>query len=154
MSGEVLGQRRKRRRREQPRTVVFHWERRSLLPAWAHIRHARTLVLAALALGALWTVNAAADRRRRIVATHAAISSIERAVQTFRADHGRCPASIAELARPPQTPETTGRYLAELRTDGWGNPFALTCPGGKHPGSADVRSQGIPEGLFATGPIE
>lgn len=154
MSGEVLGLRKRRRRREQPRTVVFHWERKSLLPAWAHVRHARTLVLAAVALGALWLVYGAADRRRRIEATRAAITSVQRAVATFRADHGRCPTSVAELVRPPQAPDATGRYLADLRTDGWGNAFELTCPGWKHPGSADVRSQGIPEGIFATGTIE
>lgn len=154
MSGEILGQRTRRRRRERPRNWVFHWERRSLLPEWAHVRHARSLVLAAVAFGALWLVSGAADRRRRIEATRAAIASVERAVQTFRADHGRCPTGVAELVRPPQSPETAGRYLDELRTDGWGNPFELTCPGGKHPGSVDVRSRGIPEGLFATGPIE
>lgn len=125
-----------------------------MLPAWLHLRHARTLVLGAVALGALWLVDGAADRRRRIAATRAAIASVERAVETFRVDHGRCPASVAELVRPPQSAEASGRYLAEARADGWGNPLELTCPGRRHPGAADVRSRGVPDGVFATGTIE
>jgi hypothetical protein len=154
MTGEILGGGRRRKRREQPRTVVFHWERRSLFPSWAHPRHARTLVVAAIAVGALWVVASAADRRRRIEATRAAIASVVRAAETFRADHGRCPSSVAELARPPQGADGAGRYLSEARADGWGNALAMTCPGHRNPGAADVRSEGVTEGLFATGPIE
>ena len=154
MTGEILGQRKRRKRRERPRGVVFHWERRQIIPEWAQVHHARSLVLVALAVGALWGLGAVATRRRRIQATLAAIASVERAVETFRADHGRCPTGVAELVNPPQSADRLPRYLAELRTDGWGNALALTCPGARHPGSADVRSQGIPEGWLSTGTIE
>jgi|JI10StandDraft_1071094.scaffolds.fasta_scaffold1020708_2 type II secretory pathway pseudopilin PulG len=154
MTGEILGQRKRRKRRERPRGVVFHWERRQIIPEWAQVHHARSLLLVALVVGVVWGLGAVATRRRRIQATLAAIASVERAVETFRADHGRCPTGVAELVNPPQSADRLPRYLAELRTDGWGNPLAMTCPGARHPGAADVRSQGIPEGWLSTGTIE
>jgi hypothetical protein len=77
------------------------------------------------------------------------------ATEAFRADHGRCPRGIQELAQPPEAPGVTGRYLQEVRLDGWGNPFSFTCPGRKHPASADVVSRGAPVGLlFPAEPID
>ncbi|MEZ4389964.1 MAG: type II secretion system protein GspG [Polyangiales bacterium] len=154
MTGEVLGQRKRRRRREPSSNVVFHWERRAVLPEWAQVRHAGSLLALAAAVAGLWGLGAVSTRRRRIEATRAAIASVERAVESFRADHGRCPSGIARLVNPPQRSELSPRYLAEARADGWGHPLELTCPGVRRPGSADVRSQGIPDGLLATGTIE
>lgn len=154
MTGEILGQRKRRKRRDRPRTVVFHWERRALIPEWMHVRHARSVVMLAVAVGVVASLSAVASRRRRIEATRAAIASVQRAVETFRADHGRCPTGVAELVHPPQVAERSARYLAELRADGWGRPLEFSCPGLRHPGSADVRSQGIPEGWLATGTLE
>lgn len=154
MSGEILGQRKRRRRREHPSSVIFHWERRSVIPEWAQVRRVGPLVVFALVALTLWSLGEVSTRRRRIEATRAAIASVERAVESFRADHGRCPSGIAELVSPPQRSELSPHYLVVARTDGWGHALELTCPGQRRPGSADVRSQGIPDGLLATGVLE
>ncbi len=145
---------RRRSRRPRERTVVFPWESRAPAFAWLSRRHAGAAfaVLAALvATGALTSLD---DRRRRVHATRAAIRSVMLATEAFRADHGRCPASMEELTAPPETAGITGRYLLEPRLDGWGRPLRFQCPGGKHPSSADVSSEGPPEGLFPAVTIE
>lgn len=129
------------------RTVVYAWERRSPSIDWFSRKHLRGAVAAAGVLAGLGLLGSAQDYRRRAHVTRAAISSVMIATETFRAEHGRCPADIHELAHPPATPTTAASYLREARVDGWGRPFRMTCPGRKHPWSADVVSGG-PSGTF------
>ncbi len=145
---------RKRRRRPRERTIVFPWETRAPAFSWFSRRHAGAGVVVVLALVAVWVLVSLDDRRRKVHSTRAAIRSVMLATEAFRADHGRCPSSIEELARPPEVAGVTGRYLAEVRLDGWGRTLTFRCPGWKHPSSADVVSGGPPEGLFPAETIE
>ena len=144
----------RRRRRPRERTVVFPWESRAPAFSWFSRRHAGVGVAIVLCLVGAWVLVSLDDRRRKVHATRAAIRSVMLATEAFRADLGRCPASIEELARPPEVSGVTGRYLTEVRLDGWGRPLQLRCPGWKHPSSADVVSSGPPEGLFPAETIE
>ena len=126
------------------RRIVFPWERRMPVLSWFSRRHARAAVLA-LATGlSVYALVALEGYHRRTHATRAAIRSIMLGVDAFRADHGRCPSGVTELAHPPKG---SGPYLREARLDGWGRPFLLVCPGRRNPSSADVISGG-PTGTF------
>ena len=145
----------KRRRHARERQLVFPWERTAPAFAWVSRRRAGALALVGLVTFVVWAVLSVDDRRRRTNATRAAIRSVMVATEAFRADHGRCPRGVDELAQPAEVAGVTGRYLAEARADGWGNPLSFTCPGGKHPSSADVVSRGAPLGLlFPAEPID
>ncbi|MFO0644992.1 MAG: type II secretion system protein GspG [Polyangiales bacterium] len=144
----------RKRRRHRERTVVFPWETRAPAFSWFSRRHAGAGVGVLIALVAVWVLVSLDDRRRKVHATRAAIRSVMLATEDFRADLGRCPTSIEELARPPEVAGVSGRYLADVRLDGWGRPLRLRCPGWKHPSSADVVSEGPPEGLFPAEIIE
>mgnify|MGYP000999490717 CR=1 FL=1 len=144
----------KRRRLSRERSIVFPWERTAPAFSWLSRRRAGVVMAATLGLAVVLGLMSLDDRRRRVHATRAAIRSVMRATEAFRADHNRCPTSIEELVRPPEVAGVSGRYLAEVRVDGWGNSFAFRCPGGKHPSSADVVSQGPPAALFPSEPID
>lgn len=128
--------------RARERTVFFPWERRSPWRGIGSRRRLRQGVALLTVVGVIVAMEAVEEHRRRTFATWAAIWSIQDAVASFRADHGRCPASQDELVHPPELPVGASRYLHEPRSDGWGRPFRITCPGRKHPGSADVVSGG------------
>ena len=133
--------------------MEFTWERRRRWFAWASVRHARGLVGAAVAIFAVSGAVSVSDHERRVHATRAAIVSVQRATEAFRADHARCPSGVAELVNPPEGTAGAPRYLAQVRLDGWGREFLYTCPGGKFPASADVVSGG-PEGSFGLDRVE
>ncbi len=140
-------------RRRPEYEVEFTWERRRRWFAWASVRHARGLIGAAVALFAISGAVSVSDHERRVHATRAAIVSVQRATEAFRADHARCPGGVAELVNPPEGTAGASRYLAQVRLDGWGREFLYTCPGGKFPASADVVSGG-PEGSFGLDRVE
>jgi general secretion pathway protein G len=72
-------------------------------------------------------------------ATRATITTAERAVAMYRADHaGDCPKAFADVV--------TGGYTRHLPLDAWGRPLRLACPGRKDPAGFDVSSDG-PDGL-------
>jgi hypothetical protein len=138
----------RRRRQARERQLVFPWERTAPAFAWVSRRRAGAVALFAAVALLAWSVWSVDDRRRRTNATRAAIRSVMVATEAFRADYGRCPRDLDELARPSEVAGVTGRYLHEPRLDGWGQTLAFTCPGGKHPSSADVVSRGAPLGLL------
>lgn len=143
----------RRRRADREPRILFPWERRTRWLAWLRPRHARRVITAAVALGLFVACLAVARHRSRVHATRVAIDSIERAAAAFRADHGRCPSGLDELLRPPPSPAGETRYLAEARLDGWGRPFAFTCPSRKRPSAVDVVSGG-PDATFGLDRIE
>ncbi|MBI5516463.1 MAG: type II secretion system protein GspG [Deltaproteobacteria bacterium] len=124
------------------RTVFFAWERRSAWRRALNRARLRSLLLGGAAGLVLLGLGAVASHRRRTFATRAASWSIQDAVAAFRADHGRCPTGLEELAHPPETLGGVRRYLTEARADGWGRAFRVTCPGRRHPHTADVTSGG------------
>jgi hypothetical protein len=144
----------KRRRSHRPRTLVLPWEERAPAFAWFSRRRLGRVLMFLCGCALLYTLVSLDDRRRKINATRAAIRSVMLATEAFRADHGRCPVHMEELVRPTEIAGVTGRYLLEIRRDGWGRPLQLRCPGGKHPSSVDVLSEGPPSDLFPSEPIE
>ncbi len=101
---------------------------------------ARKLRAAALLLAAAgcvaWSVDAV-EEQTRVRQALLDVSRIGHAARLFRADHGRCPAGVAELAAPPSGPA----YLDRV-DDPWGQPYRLICPARLDPGGVDVVSLG------------
>ncbi len=86
---------------------------------------------------------ASIDERTRIKQALVDISSIKHATRLFRADLGRCPDNLEELAFPPGE-----RHYIELKPDPWGQPYRLVCPAALDPGGVEVVSGG-PDRSFA-----
>lgn len=92
----------------------------------------------ALLLVAGLTFYRYARHKLRMRDTVVAIGQVEHAIERFRADVGRCPASNEELLHPPR-PQT--HYIDVIPNDGWGRALVIRCPG--HFGDeADVTSAG------------
>jgi hypothetical protein len=100
---------------------------------WRAALIALTLVLA------VGTLARAAQERDRVRLTRVAIAQVHDAVARFRAEVGRCPRSMGELAHPPRG---GSHYLRETPLDGWGRPLILRCPGLDDPDGEDVISAG------------
>lgn len=114
----------RRRRKER---ISLPWERRrtafsSVLrnPRWQAIA-----VTAVVLVGAV-TFYRYAQHKLRVRDTVVAINQVERAIERFRTDMGRCPTSNEELLHPPR-PQT--HYIDEIPSDGWGRALAIRCPG-------------------------
>jgi hypothetical protein len=65
------------------------------------------------------------------------IYKVIEATRLFRADNGRCPDGVAELAAPP-----SGNPYLRWTSDPWGTPYSVTCPGRGNPNRVDVSSAG------------
>ncbi len=132
-------------RSRKGRGISLPWEQRGV---WARQvlagpRWKVALLVLLLLLGA-WGVARAAMDQAHLRETRAAIAEVHRAIESFRADLGRCPRSTQELVDPPRP----GRgYLREIPTDGWGRRLWVRCPGRDDPAGADVVSAG-PSGSF------
>ncbi len=84
----------------------------------------------------LWSVEFLNNRMRTKQAL-LDISQIKHAARLFRADFGRCPDSLDELAFP----SGDFQYIRET-TDPWGGKYKLICPARLDPGGVDVLSGG------------
>ena len=84
----------------------------------------------------LWSVGFISERTRNRQAL-LDISRIKHAARLFRADHGRCPDNVEELASPPGEIKYLNSYV-----DPWGKPYKLICPARLDPGGVDVLSGG------------
>ena len=84
----------------------------------------------------MWSVGFL-NQRTRIRQAMLDISRIKHAARLFRADFGRCPDSLEELASPP----SGVRYLSSIK-DPWGMQYKLVCPAGLDPGGVEVLSGG------------
>ena len=126
------------RRRREPK-VFFPWERkRGLLGALGRARMRQLLCVVAVIV-AILMLRRSEERAAAVRATRATITTAERAIASFRADHGgSCPKALSELVTPG--------YSREVPLDAWGRPLRLLCPGRKDPRGFDVSSDG-PDGL-------
>jgi hypothetical protein len=81
------------------------------------------------------------DTEMRVRQAELDVSRIGHAARLFRADFGRCPAGISELAAPPEgrTP-----YVRSAK-DPWERPYRIACPARLDPAQVDVISGG-PDG--------
>lgn len=94
-------------------------------------------VLAALAV-VLW-IRSREEKSAGVRATRASITTMYRAVASYRADHGgACPKELGELV--------AGGYSRDVPLDAWGRPLRLTCPGRRDPLGFEISSDG-PDGI-------
>jgi hypothetical protein len=107
-------------------------------------RRVRVLLFGFAAVGCVAWSLAAMNEQTMIKQAQLDISRIEHAARLFRADFGRCPASVEELRLPPEGAQP---YLDEV-DDPWGNAYRLVCPARLDPGGVDVSSNG-PDGSLA-----
>jgi len=107
-------------------------------------RRLRALIIGFAAVGCVAWSLAEMDEQTRFRQAQLDISRIEHAARLFRADYGRCPASVEELRDPPDRAQP---YLEEV-DDPWGNAYRLVCPARLDPGGVDVVSHG-PDGSLA-----
>jgi general secretion pathway protein G len=122
------------RRRTEPR-VFFPWERKKgFLGALARARLRQVLIV----VGVITLVVILRNREERaaaVRATRASITTAERAIWSFRADHGGdCPKSLSDLV--------AGGYVHDEPRDAWGRSLRMVCPGRKDPQGFDLSSDG------------
>lgn len=130
-------------KRRQASRVFFPWERRRGLLGLLGRARVRLVLSLGLTFAVLLWLRGREQRAAAVRATRASITTLSRAVWSYRADHaGGCPRALGELV--------SGGYARELPVDGWGRPLRLTCPGRKDPRGFDLASDGpdgIPGGL-------
>ena len=125
------------RRRDEPR-VFFPWERPRGLRSVLGRARARQVILAVLALTALYVFHERERRASGIRETRAEITLATNAVAAWRADHEvACPSTLADLV--------VGGYLHGVPRDAWGHPLRVTCPGRRDARGFEVGSDG-PDG--------
>ncbi len=105
-----------------------------------HGRRVVTGIALVFAVSYVFWASSTVNERTRIRQALVDISRIEHAARLFRADFGRCPDSLDELALP----NGDRRYLS-LKKDPWGKPYQLRCPAMLDPGGVYVVSGG-PDG--------
>jgi general secretion pathway protein G len=122
----------------EPR-VFFPWEkRRGLLGVFGR-RRARVLGMAGVAVLLIFAIYENGERAASVRATRATLTTVGRALSTFRADHGgACPRSLGDLV-------SLG-YLRSEAVDAWGRQLRLVCPGRVDALGFDLSSDG-PDGL-------
>ena len=126
-------------RRRPDSRVFFPWERkRGVLGAIGRAR-AKLVVVAVALLLFVFFVRHREEHAAAVRDTRAKITTAERAIASYRADHGgKCPESFREI--------TSGGYAHDAPVDAWGRPLRVTCPGLRDPQGIDVSSDG-PDGL-------
>jgi general secretion pathway protein G len=131
------------RRRSESSRVFFPWERKR--GPLGVLGRARTGLIA-LVVGAFALVIFVRHREESLAsirATRASITTAERAIGAYRADHaGACPRELGELV--------AGGYAHDVPIDAWGRPLRFACPGRSDPRGFDVSSDGpdgVPGGL-------
>ncbi|MDD5307760.1 MAG: type II secretion system protein GspG [Deltaproteobacteria bacterium] len=100
----------------------------------------RRLKLTALAaVAAMFVSYAVQDADRELKARQALVDiyKVIAAARLFRADNGRCPDGVAELAAPP-----SGTPYLRWTNDPWGTPYAVACPSPTAPNSVEASSAG------------
>jgi len=120
-------------------SVLFPWEQRRGLVGALGRRRARVAVFAALSIVAVVAIYENGERAAGIRVTQATLTTVERSLFAYRADHaGACPRALSELV-------PLG-YLHTDPVDAWGRPLRLECPGRLDPRGFDLSSDG-PDGV-------
>lgn len=86
----------------------------------------RVALVGLVAFAAAWGLFRHTAEQIRVRDTEVAISQMRAAIDRFRLDVGRCPASTSELIHPPLAQK---HYLDAVPLDGWGRPLSMRCPG-------------------------
>jgi len=126
-------------KRQRASKVFFPWERRRGL--FGVIGRARVRIIAGVivALAVVLWIRGREERSAAVRATRASITTMHRAVASYRADHaGACPKELSELV--------VGGYSRDVPLDAWGRPLRLTCPGRRDPHGFEISSDG-PDGV-------
>lgn len=130
-------------KRSRVSKVFFPWERRRGVFGVLGRARARLVAAALVVLLVIVWMHGREERAAGIRATRATITTTDRAVRAYRADHGgACPKELAELV--------TAGYARDIPVDAWGRPLRLTCPGRVDPKGFEISSDGpdgIPGGL-------
>lgn len=139
-------------RKNRTANVTLPWERRgnALRQLFAGSR-LRGLIVMAVVLACAAGIYRVADTRSRERATRVSIHEVQRAIELFRAQVGRCPRSTTELVHPPRS---RTRYLRALPKDGWGRTLWVRCPAQNDPDAADVISAGQSGSFFVDDNIQ
>jgi general secretion pathway protein G len=119
--------------------VFFPWERRhGFFGVIGRARVKVALGVVALLTLVFW-IRGREERAAGLRATRASITTMHRAVASYRADHaGACPKELGELI--------TGGYARDVPVDAWGRPLRLTCPGRRDLHGFEIASDG-PDGI-------
>jgi len=130
-------------KRRRASKVFFPWERRRGVFGVIGRARLRIVLGIGLAFAIIVWVRGREERAAGIRATRASITTMFRAVASYRADHaGACPKELTELV--------TGGYSRDVPVDAWGRPLRLTCPGRRDALGFEISSDGpdgIPGGL-------
>ena len=127
-------------KRQRASKVFFPWERRrGVFGIIGRARGNIALGVVALLIVIVW-IRGREEKAAGVRATRASITTMYRAVASYRADHsGACPKELAELV--------AGGYSRDVPLDAWGRPLRLTCPGRRDPLGFEISSDG-PDGLL------
>lgn len=130
-------------KRKSESSVFFPWEKRRGVLGLLGRARGGVLFAAVAGVALVVAVRAREERAASIRATRATLTTLSRAVTSYRADHGgECPPAFGDLV--------VGGYVRDVPADAWGNPFRLICPGRKDKTGFDLMSDGpdgLPEGL-------
>lgn len=126
-------------KRQRASKVFFPWERRRGVFGVIGRARGRLALVVVLALALVVWIRGREEKAAGVRATRASISTMYRAVASYRADHsGGCPKELSELV--------AGGYSRDIPLDAWGRPLRLTCPGRRDPLGFEIASDG-PDGI-------
>lgn len=130
-------------KRRQAAKVFFPWERRRGVFGVIGRARGNIAVGVVVALALIVWIRGREEKAAGIRATRASITTMYRAVASYRADHaGACPKELTELV--------ASGYSRDVPVDAWSRPLRLTCPGRRDPLGFEIASDGpdgIPGGL-------
>ena len=111
--------------------VFFPWERKRGIVGILERARARMILVACAVIALVVLVRRREGHAASVRATRTTITTVERAVSSFRADHaGKCPGAISDLVN--------GGYAHDVPLDAWGRPLRVTCPGRRDPTRFEV----------------
>jgi general secretion pathway protein G len=130
-------------KRRSESKVFFPWERRRGVARVLGRARVKLVLGAILLVVLVFFIRSREEKAAGVRATRATITTAQRAVAAYRADHsGVCPRELGEVV--------AGGYARDVPVDAWGRPLRLTCPGRRDARGFEVSSDGpdgIPGGL-------